>query len=51
MGKDAKKTRKDRNKKVAVKDLTPKRAEVVGGADEQPYTAQPNVSKPGRALR
>ena len=50
MGKDGKKTRKNRNKKVAVKDLTPKRADAVrGGIDD--VKAGSTSNKPARALR
>ena len=53
MGKDGKKTRKDRNKKVAVKDLTPKRAEAVRGGIDGGWDVMTggNPAKPGRALR
>ena len=52
MGKDGKKTRKDRNKKVAVKDLTPKRAEAVrGGIDGDTVTAPNRPRNAPRALR
>ena len=51
MGKDAKKTRKDRNKKVAVKDLTPKRADAVRGGISEDVKTGGKPDKPGRALR